>query len=136
MWDAHASCGQSCLTIRALYRDPMPLRSGLHAVVHDGGIKGGGHGIKRFYFFHLILFLRPRNECTIFLRIFSERFHCQTGACKIFSPVLLRPVRRILLRSIWGAALRDIPKGVIAERTYIMYVARLPYDSCLHRLES
>ena len=88
-------------------------------------------------FFHLILFLRPRNECTIFLRIFSEWFHCQTGTCKIdYSPVLLCPARRILLRSIWGAALRDVPKGVIAERMYIMYVARLPYDSCLHRLES
>ena len=71
------------------------------------------------------------------VQIFSERFHCQTGACKInFSPVLLRPVRRILLWSIWGAALRDVPKGVIAECTYIMYVARRHYDSCLHRLES
>ena len=42
----------------------------------------------------------------------------------------------ILLLSIWGAALCDVAKGVITERTYIMYVVRLPYDSCLHRLES
>ena len=71
------------------------------------------------------------------VRIFSERFHCQTGACKIdFSPILFCPARRILLQSILGAALREVPKGVIAERTYIMYVARLPYNSCLHHLES
>ena len=59
--------------------------------------------------------------------IFSEWFHCQTGTYKIeFSPVLLRPARRIPLRSIWGGALRDVAKGMIAERTYIMYVERLP----------
>ena len=57
------------------------------------------------------------SDCGFFLGIFSEQFHFQTGACKVdFSPVLLRPARRILLRSIWGVAL---PKGVIAERTYI-----------------
>ena len=68
---------------------------------------------------------------------FSERFHCQRGTCKIdILPVLLRPARRILLRSIWGTALRDIVKGVIAEHTYSIYVERLPYNSCLHRLES
>ena len=36
----------------------------------------------------------------------------------------------------WGTALRDIAKGVIAEHTYSINVERLPYDSCLHRLES
>ena len=88
-------------------------------------------------FFTKILFLTSISECGLFLGIFSEQFHYQTGACKIdFSPVLLHPARRILLQSIWGVALRDVPKGVIAECTYIMYVERLPYDSCLHRLES
>ena len=74
-------------------------------------IKGRGTWNKMISFFHRILFPMPRNECTIFLRFFSERFHCQTGACKIdFSPVLLHPARRILLRSIWGMALRDAAK--------------------------
>ena len=97
-------------------------------------LQGGGH---KGIFFTKILFHTSISECGFFLGIFSKRFHCQTGACKIdFSPVLLYPARHILLRSIWGAAVRDVAKGVIAERTYIMYVERLPYDSCLHRLES
>ena len=83
-----------------------------------------------------ILFHTFISDRGFFLGSYSEQFRCQTGACKIdFSPILLRPARLILLRSIWSAALRHVPKGVIAERTYIIYVARLPYDSSLHRLE-
>ena len=71
-----------------------------------------------------------------FLRIFSERLDCQTGAGKIdFSPVLLCPARCILLRLIWGEAFHDIIKVTLAEHTYILYGERLPDDSCLHCLE-
>ena len=34
-------------------------------------------------FFTKILFLTSISECGFLLVIFSERFHCQTGACKI-----------------------------------------------------
>ena len=43
----------------------------------------------------------------------------QTPVKSTFTP-LLRPARCILLWSIWGTALRGVPKGVIAE--HIHYV--------------
>ena len=90
-------------------------------------VKGRGKWKKNF--FTKILLLR-----LVSVDFLANGFHYQTGACKIdLSPVLLGPARRIQLQLIWGAALRDIVKGAIAERTYIMYVERLP---CLHRLES
>ena len=63
------------------------------------------------------------SECVLFLRIFNKRFHYQTGTCKIdFSPVLLRPARRIQSWSILGGALCDVIRGKIAERACIHYV--------------
>ena len=66
-----------------------------------------------------------------FLEFLANGFIAKQVHVKSTFHVLFRLTRCILLRSIWGATLRDVPKGVIAERTYIMYVARLPYDSCL-----
>ena len=97
VWTNSLKCLQTVHWVEGAARDNKRFRDS------EGHLKGGGH---------VILFLRSRNESTIFLRIFSERFHCQTGTCIIdFSPILFRPARRSLLRSIWGVT-----------RLYVKYI--------------
>ena len=73
------------------------------------------------FFFTKILFLTSLVCVDFFLEFLANGFN----TCKIdFSPVLLHPARNILLRLIWGTALRQyLPNNAVGHR----YVLTLQY---------